>query len=375
MLTPLSLIKQQHKQYLFSWTINIARITLKIVLLFSQLCFLLYKDKSNYVYNIDEIEKALACQLVIDKPDLCRTITISETSPSSGSTTTTSKINYTGTIDLLVLVNSAVGNFAARSAIRDTWAAYLRTEHVPVYFLLASTNNTIYQSLIEQEDHTNQDILQLSHIIDSYRNLTLKSVAMLHLIASRCSHAKMVLKVDDDVLLNAPALLNFVRTTNCTGTFFGRLAHRWIPVLEPGQKNYCPQLVCYTGLTYPDFVIGPAYLFDSRLAEPILDYTIQHINSVIYIEDVYITGIVAQELNIPRYRLFHHEIFPPSNRCEFRLSVVWTTLHAVEIRNGWQAANTITEKCSGDITNLTDSYYDPLICSKGRDKFEKIVKY
>ena len=59
-------------------------------------------------------------------------------------------------------------------------------------------------------DH--QDILQWD-FMDTYNNLTIKSILALKWAPAFCSNAKFVIKMDDDVFLNAINLANFLESS------------------------------------------------------------------------------------------------------------------------------------------------------------------
>ncbi|KAG7161061.1 Beta-1-3-galactosyltransferase 1-like 7 [Homarus americanus] len=101
------------------------------------------------------------------------------------------------TVWLLVLVSSAVANFHRRRAIRDTWggSAPLTASHA---------------KLVVEESRTYGDILQ-EDFVDSYMNLTLKSVMGLKWASTYCQQAHYVMKTDDDMYVNIPSLITYLQ--------------------------------------------------------------------------------------------------------------------------------------------------------------------
>ncbi|XP_045163380.1 beta-1,3-galactosyltransferase 1-like [Mercenaria mercenaria] len=107
-------------------------------------------------------------------------------------------------LTVLVVVNTAADHFERRQTIRETWTNSTYYSHlatVRVLFLLGRTENRIVQSGIQMEFEEHKDILQ-GDFIDSYFNLTHKGVMGLKWVTERCRNAEMVLKVDDDILVN-----------------------------------------------------------------------------------------------------------------------------------------------------------------------------
>ena len=79
-------------------------------------------------------------------------------------------------------------------------------------FMLGSTNNSSLQREIELENIRTRDVVQGS-FLDTYRNLTYKSV-MGHLWVSEfCQEAEFVVKSDDDIYNDLYGLYKVLNTT------------------------------------------------------------------------------------------------------------------------------------------------------------------
>ncbi|XP_060578749.1 beta-1,3-galactosyltransferase 1-like [Ruditapes philippinarum] len=107
-------------------------------------------------------------------------------------------------LSVLVVVNSGTEHFDRRLAIRRTWTNNKYYSHlgtVRVLFLLGMTANPVVQEGIEEEAEAFRDILQ-GDFIDTYLNLTHKGVMGFKWITERCRNAKMIMKVDDDFVIN-----------------------------------------------------------------------------------------------------------------------------------------------------------------------------
>jgi len=50
------------------------------------------------------------------------------------------------------------------------------------------------------------------NMVDQYRNLTLKVVALFNWMNENCPHARYLLKCDDDVYVNVHTLVNLIRS-------------------------------------------------------------------------------------------------------------------------------------------------------------------
>ena len=62
------------------------------------------------------------------------------------------------------------------------------------------------QASIEKEAAVHGDILQEDYI-DTYENLTLKSISMIRWVSQNCPNARYVAKIDDDTYVNIPLLI------------------------------------------------------------------------------------------------------------------------------------------------------------------------
>ena len=197
----------------------------------------------------------------------------------------------------LLIVHSATGNFERRKALRETWATIdlFKSHKTRVIFLLGMTNNDKTQRLITRENCCYGDIVQ-GDFIDTYVNLTHKAVLGLRWVTENCAHAKFVVKVDDDVLVNPFKLVNQIlennayksRTILCDlriNDTIHRSGHRWGvgPHQFPGMKlwpfPYCAGMfVVITADIIPD-------LYEQATTSEFL-----------WLDDVYVYGLLAHKI-------------------------------------------------------------------------------
>lgn len=92
------------------------------------------------------------------------------------------------------------------------------------------------QNAITEENRQYNDIIQ-EKFHDTYNNLTLKSVMMLKWVTSNCAQAKYLMKTDDDMFVNIPALLKTLQPRSpATGILLGSLICNAKPILDPNNK-------------------------------------------------------------------------------------------------------------------------------------------
>jgi len=106
---------------------------------------------------------------------------------------------------LLILMVSAAENYGKRSRIRQTLSHLKKENGREFIFLIGSKSTNINTEQLTDEVLANGDIVQVN-VIDSYANLTLKSVALLHWVYTHCQEADYILKSDDDNFINSKVL-------------------------------------------------------------------------------------------------------------------------------------------------------------------------
>ncbi|XP_060572611.1 lactosylceramide 1,3-N-acetyl-beta-D-glucosaminyltransferase-like [Ruditapes philippinarum] len=107
-------------------------------------------------------------------------------------------------LTIFIIVLSATDNFKRRNAIRETWgnsSFYSSYGTAKVMFLLGRPINSYVQNDIQKEFDLNKDVLQ-GDFIDTYHNLSHKTVMGFKWLTERCRNAKYIIKTDDDIVLN-----------------------------------------------------------------------------------------------------------------------------------------------------------------------------
>lgn len=196
-------------------------------------------------------------------------------------------------VHVVALIHSAPQNFETRDAIRLTWGHFGMRRDMVIGFLVGQTENVTLEKDLQAEQFLYGDVVR-SNSFDSYKNLTLKTISMLEWVTTFCHRTKFLLKVDDDVFINVPKLLEF---TECHLEYkrriFGRLLQRVQPVRRKDTKYFVSRQQ-FPGHFFPDFVTGPAYLITGDLVRELFEASLRH--PFLPLEDVYVTGIVAQEV-------------------------------------------------------------------------------
>lgn len=206
---------------------------------------------------------------------------------------------------LLAIIHSAVQNRNKRDAIRKTWGKKISNQLVmdkygrmKYLFILGKTNNSELQRTVEREDKEHGDIIQ-ADFLDTYFNLTLKHLAVLKWTVDNCRNgATWILKGDDDVVVNTYKLLPYLASTPTKGSLLCYVIKN-ARVFRDGVWSISRKL--YPSKTYPDYCSGPAYVMTVDVAEKL--YNASHSLNPIFVDDVYVTGIVRMEAGVRLGRL------------------------------------------------------------------------
>nr|ACO11600.1 Beta-1,3-galactosyltransferase 1 [Caligus rogercresseyi] len=208
----------------------------------------------------------------------------------------------------LIIIHSRWKSFETRRVIRETWGKTLKAlnRNSSYIFILGMTKAPHYlDDQLKEEIQAHGDIFQ-GDFIDSYNNLTLKSISALKFITKTASwrnKPRRLLKVDDDVFLNVPLLLKTVfspliwcREPYLSGVILGNFTpHIVLPGTRRVTKWGVPSYMLSEG-TYPSFLSGSAYLFSFATAECLFQEA-YHI-PYFHLEDIFITSFTATRCNI-----------------------------------------------------------------------------
>lgn len=104
---------------------------------------------------------------------------------------------------IINVVGTAPWEVMARSRIRRLWGnkMWLNMTGFRTVFLLGEVSDLQLMDDVRKESNRYQDIIQFS-FLDTYENLTLKTLCGLHWINTFCPMPAWVLKSDSDVLVN-----------------------------------------------------------------------------------------------------------------------------------------------------------------------------
>ncbi|XP_014289223.1 beta-1,3-galactosyltransferase 5 isoform X2 [Halyomorpha halys] len=228
-------------------------------------------------------------------------------------------------LKVVVGIMSAPSHKDARMAIRQTWGHYALRQDVSLAFIVGTSKEVQLNSITSEESTIYGDIIR-GNFIDSYDNLTLKTISFMEWVDNYCSSSPFVLKTDDDMFINFPKLLSFIeKHWKSENTIFGRLARKWKPIRNKRSKYYV-SVKQFSQPVFPDFNTGPAYLLTGDIINRLYKNALK--STYLKLEDVFTTGIVAQSLNIKRVHIneFINKRIP-FNICNIKKSI---SIHMVK---------------------------------------------
>ncbi|XP_019636655.1 PREDICTED: beta-1,3-galactosyltransferase 1-like [Branchiostoma belcheri] len=213
---------------------------------------------------------------------------------------------------LLVIVTSSPNNHAQRHAIRHTWGnATLRHDvNVVTVFAVGRTDDAATQRGLDYENRVQKDIIQ-EDFVDSYRNLTLKTVMCLKWASEFCPGAKFVMKADDDTFVNIYSLVRYLKhlpASNTTKLLMGHVFSGAQPIRDSvgKQKKWYLSKEDYSRETFPKYPCGFAYVMSGDVVRPL--YEVSLTVKYLFLEDAYV-GLCLEKLGIepahqPGFRIY-----------------------------------------------------------------------
>lgn len=210
-------------------------------------------------------------------------------------------------------------------------------------FMLGATNVQSIEDSLEAESYMYSDIIR-GRFIDSYNNLTLKTISSLEWVDTYCTHADFVLKTDDDMFINVLRLMAFIdKHKSNERVIYGRLAKKWKPIRNKRSKYYVsPEQ--YFAPVFPQFTTGPAYLISGSAVHDLYKKSLAQ--TYLKLEDVFMTGIVAQLVNAKRVHInefLNRRI--AFNPCNLRKAISIHMVKANEQFDLWKKLMDTNTKC------------------------------
>ncbi|XP_037132176.1 beta-1,3-galactosyltransferase 2-like [Syngnathus acus] len=255
---------------------------------------------------------------------------------------------------LVFLITTEAWQVYAREAIRLTWANETLIPGVSVVrlFLLGRPGEgqmaTRLQRLLRWESQKYHDLIQ-QDFLDSYNNLTLKTLMGLHWVARYCSGASYVMKTDCDMFINTENLVwKLLRPERepRMNYFTGKVLRDSSPFRDNSSKWYISTEE-YPERTYPPFCSGTGYVFSGDLAGKI--YETSRSMRLMHLEDVHVALCLAKlglEPSDPPNIFLFNILRVSARRCEYNRLITSHGFKPNEIVQYWRMQQRNKAKCT-----------------------------
>ena len=168
-------------------------------------------------------------------------------------------------LELMIVVSSAPNRRKRRDLVRGTWASVTQNNtwtKARYVFLLGRSD---FDDDIRKESEQYKDIA-MQDFVDSYENLTLKTLMGLEWYIDYCPQASTFMKTDDDVLVHVPNILHLMHHPLYNASHVhGRCHAKKRPNRLQGSKWFTP-ISQYPHATYPPYCGGYGYIMSRAIA-------------------------------------------------------------------------------------------------------------
>ncbi|KAK9540966.1 hypothetical protein VZT92_003381 [Zoarces viviparus] len=240
---------------------------------------------------------------------------------------------------LVLMVPVAPKNVAARDAIRQTWGkdSVVQGQVVLTLFMLGLSGGADVQEKLRQENLQRHDLIQ-SDFMDTYLNLTIKTMVIMDWLATRCRSAAYAMKVDSDMFLNVDNLVVMLQKPGIPKVDYltGMLMWNRPVIRSKNSKWFVPEEM-YPEPQYPTYTLGMGYVVSNDLPEKFVEVSksIKPFN----IEDAYI-GMCMKKLglaptsppNPSQFKAYNHRY----DRCEYSKIITYILGSSQQLVEYWR---------------------------------------
>ena len=125
---------------------------------------------------------------------------------------------------------------------------------ISLFFVIGKSSHEDVHSFLNKEAQEYNDIL-ITDNKEGYKNLPLKTLALLNYFIDHCQSASYLLKMDDDVFLSASLLAKTLDELPNSFTLGGRLTSMEAPDRTKGYKYFVSKKV-FPDSHYPPYLSG-----------------------------------------------------------------------------------------------------------------------
>jgi hypothetical protein len=215
----------------------------------------------------------------------------------------------------LILIHSAPENFLRRVAMRETWTRRSMFKSIRRVFVMGFSNRDNVNERVRLESEIYNDIVQLD-FIDSYWNLTIKSLSAYKWAATYCFSVKFVLKVDDDIMANLFLLIKHFNSLQTRGLYNRRTIMCFLnpimAVVRDKRSKYYVSREDYPYYIFTPYCAGGGYIISIDMITDM--YNISKYIRFFWVDDFYVTGLLVDAVNGTRQNMRSvYAIYPWQN--------------------------------------------------------------
>ncbi|XP_039294482.1 N-acetyllactosaminide beta-1,3-N-acetylglucosaminyltransferase 2 [Nilaparvata lugens] len=213
--------------------------------------------------------------------------------------------NFGVNVTMLIGIHSFCVDFEKREAIRETWAQLSNDKYYKYVFFLGFPMSSNIMNKVMHESHKHHDIIQTS-FIEGANTEAAQSVMFLKWVSKECPKTEWVMKTEDDVFVNLPlAMYKLSEKNSEKRAIYGFVDTGEEGTLKDNHHGSHEDASLTTSLSskeekskYPTFVGGAGYILPGFLAGEL--YNAASDVPTIQYESLFVTGILAEKLNISR---------------------------------------------------------------------------
>ncbi|CAI9740867.1 lactosylceramide 1,3-N-acetyl-beta-D-glucosaminyltransferase-like isoform X3 [Octopus vulgaris] len=244
----------------------------------------------------------------------------------------------------LFAVKSYPENYELRKAIRETWGTYISSgSNSKILFYMGQSSRPEVNTKVAEESNHYEDIFQ-GDFIDSFENQSLCTLTAFKYMLRVYAQIRFLFKVEDSTFINIPRLIRVLKNRRelLHSFIMGHITNRTKPERNEKSPWYISENV-YPSNSYPVYAQGAAYLLSGDLIQQLVKESFRV--PLIWIEDIFITGILAQNLNV---NYIHSKKFgSPEDSCENGEYIAISRLHTVEaMKRAYMAIEIPNERCA-----------------------------
>ncbi|XP_078662491.1 beta-1,3-galactosyltransferase 1-like [Branchiostoma floridae x Branchiostoma belcheri] len=246
---------------------------------------------------------------------------------------------------LIVIISTIHKNVENRRAIRDTWGS---EDSAPGFvikrlFALGKTSDPNMQALVQKENEQFGDIIQ-EDFVDTYHNLTLKTVMCLRWVSNYCAHSKYFMKTDDDMYVSFANLAKVLQALPPEKS--RRMAMGYVitgaPIRNPKSKWYMPKET-YPGNKYPPFCSGTGYIVSTDICGELYRTSLDM--QYLYLEDVFVATCFEKIGVVPQGHKDFHNWRVGYNYCTYKRILTAHMVTPPEMIRIWKDQKAHNRRC------------------------------